>query len=122
ECSESERQQDERGHDRSAGELPVLAPSARRVSNTGLPASGYAYFRGETNQVLDFTPGRQTTGINFQMAPFKKGRLRAFGTAEGLADDTVIRASLGRDGRIWFGTLNGASRYDGRRFSNLTVE
>ena len=41
---------------------------------------------------------------------------------DGLADNRVRSMSADQEGRIWFGTPGGASRYDGERFENFTVE
>jgi signal transduction histidine kinase/ligand-binding sensor domain-containing protein len=48
--------------------------------------------------------------------------LRSYTTADGLAHDRVKRIAVDRDGFVWFGTLEGLSRFDGRRFVNFGVE
>jgi ligand-binding sensor domain-containing protein len=40
------------------------------------------------------------------------GAIRHYSTADGLASDAITYAFCSRDGRVWFGTVNGLSRLD----------
>jgi ligand-binding sensor domain-containing protein len=42
-------------------------------------------------------------------------------SSDGLASSTVFDIIQARDGFIWFGTLNGLSRFDGKHFTSLTM-
>jgi ligand-binding sensor domain-containing protein len=42
-------------------------------------------------------------------------------TNDGLASSTVFNIKQDRNGFIWFGTLNGASKFDGKRFITFTT-
>ena len=43
-------------------------------------------------------------------------------TSDGLGSSTVYYAMQDRDGFIWFGTLNGLSRFDGKRFTTYRTK
>jgi len=43
-------------------------------------------------------------------------------SADGLASATVFQTIQDKEGFIWFATQNGASRFDGKRFTTYTVE
>ncbi|MGV8878256.1 MAG: ligand-binding sensor domain-containing protein [Sphingobacteriaceae bacterium] len=47
---------------------------------------------------------------------------RFFTTADGLPSNSVFCMYEDRVGNIWFGTNNGASRYDGKSFRNLKIK
>jgi signal transduction histidine kinase/ligand-binding sensor domain-containing protein len=47
--------------------------------------------------------------------------LRSYTSADGLSHDRVKRIATDRDGFVWFCTLEGLSRFDGRRFVNFGV-
>ena len=42
-------------------------------------------------------------------------------TSDGLASSTVFNIIQDRNGLIWFGTLNGISKFDGKRFTSFTT-
>jgi signal transduction histidine kinase/ligand-binding sensor domain-containing protein len=44
--------------------------------------------------------------------------IRLFTTADGLVQDTVLRITLDSRGFMWFGTITGLARFDGRRIVN----
>jgi len=75
----------------------------------------YVYF----NRQLTID-NRQLKGIDFRFAPFKKGIWRNYTYLDGLASDRVYAINSDNEGYIWFGTPDGASRYDGRNFINFT--
>jgi DNA-binding NtrC family response regulator/ligand-binding sensor domain-containing protein len=60
--------------------------------------------------------------IDFRIAPFKKGTWRTYNYLDGLAGNSVWSIHRDSDGFLWFGTSNGVSRYDGKRFTNFTTE
>lgn len=45
-----------------------------------------------------------------------------FTTRQGLANDRVTSIYEDKNDNVWFGTQNGASRYDGRSFTNLRMK
>src|SRR5437868_794122 len=47
--------------------------------------------------------------------------LRSYTTVDGLPHDRIKKIALGHDGFVWFCTLEGLSRFDGRRFVNYGV-
>ena len=49
------------------------------------------------------------------------GEYREFHQADGLPDEEIQFIYQARDGALWFGTLGGASRFDGEKFTNYTV-
>ena len=42
-------------------------------------------------------------------------------SSDGLASSTVFYALQDKDGFMWFGTLNGLSRFDGKQFTTFRV-
>jgi len=48
------------------------------------------------------------------------GHWQTFSVADGLVSNTVYAIHRDREGMLWFGTENGASRYDGRGFTSFT--
>ena len=46
--------------------------------------------------------------------------LTYFSTKDGLCDNTVVSIAEDKEGNIWFGTHAGASKYDGKTFTNFT--
>lgn len=47
--------------------------------------------------------------------------IRVYTTADGLANDRVDRGTRDQLGFLWFATIDGVSRFDGRRFESLGV-
>ncbi|MCH8277255.1 MAG: hypothetical protein IIA50_06960, partial [Bacteroidetes bacterium] len=47
---------------------------------------------------------------------------RTFDVSDGLAGMTVHSVHEDQDGHLWFGTLDGVSRYDGDTFKNYTKQ
>ena len=81
--------------------------------------AGSLCFRGLTNQVFNIEPGWPLGEVDFQLAPFKKGKLHRFTRIDGLGDDKVQCCCAGSRGEVLFGTRVGLSRYDGRSFVSL---
>ncbi|HTB12509.1 MAG TPA: two-component regulator propeller domain-containing protein [Bryobacteraceae bacterium] len=66
--------------------------------------------------------GRQRGGLTQIVASGESFTARTYTTADGLAQNTVFAVSVGRDGTVWAGTLNGGvSRFHDRRFSTITT-
>ncbi|WP_163716235.1 hybrid sensor histidine kinase/response regulator transcription factor [Mangrovibacterium lignilyticum] len=55
-------------------------------------------------------------GLAYAQERFTFGHLA---TEDGLANNSVRSMLQDKDGYLWFGTLNGLSRYDGQRFENF---
>jgi len=72
-------------------------------------------------ELMDFDPQKPLTNLTFHLAPFKKGRWRSFGVAEGLKNATVRCVLPNPDGTLWVGTLNGAALFDGKQFTPWTI-
>ena len=68
--------------------------------------------------VIELT--QPVAGVDFRLAPFRKGTWRTYNKADGLAGFSAFCAFPASDGAVWFGTDGGASRYDGREFVNVT--
>lgn len=47
---------------------------------------------------------------------------RTYTTSDGLAENTILKITQDKKGRLWFGTKGGLSIYDGVRFTNYTKE
>ncbi|MEW6158965.1 MAG: two-component regulator propeller domain-containing protein [Verrucomicrobiota bacterium] len=78
----------------------------------------FAYFRsGESVSIL---PEQKITGIDFNIAPFKKGTWKTYTSVDGLPGAQVRAIYEDADGALWFGTSGGLARFDGRRFLAFT--
>jgi len=64
--------------------------------------------------------GPQTVLPPLRAAPFKNGSWKHYGFLDGLAENAVRRVRAAPDGAVWFATLGGASRFDGRRFTSYS--
>lgn len=72
-------------------------------------------------QPVDFDPQKPLTNLTCRLAPFKKGRWRSFGVADGLPSP-IVRALLPEsDGTLWVGTADGVARFDGKQFVPWTI-
>ncbi|OGG46881.1 MAG: hypothetical protein A3F84_28385 [Candidatus Handelsmanbacteria bacterium RIFCSPLOWO2_12_FULL_64_10] len=69
-------------------------------------------------------PGRVTPSGPGKVTPAGpgKGHWRAYDVTDGLASAYVRSIFQDREGRLWFATVGGVSRYDGRSFTTLTVK
>jgi serine phosphatase RsbU (regulator of sigma subunit)/ligand-binding sensor domain-containing protein len=98
---------------------------------------GYVYYQksGEAGageqrdgNVLQVKDGVTLRDVDFRFAPFKKGNWRNYDQTDGLAHPSVTSIYCAPNGEMWFGTGafiiggEGASRYDGRGFTNFTAE
>jgi ligand-binding sensor domain-containing protein len=54
------------------------------------------------------------------VARFDGKTVTYFSTKDGLCDNTVASIAEDKEGNIWFGTHAGASKYDGKTFTNFT--
>jgi signal transduction histidine kinase/CheY-like chemotaxis protein/ligand-binding sensor domain-containing protein len=81
---------------------------------------GYAGSQWVTNGTLvDLTNG--SAKVDFRLARFKRGTARGYSASDGLAGNNVLAIYPAPDGSVWFGTLGGASHFDGKDFLNLTT-
>lgn len=92
-----------------------LRPGEYRVSVV-LP-DGHLPFRG--GEAVRIQPG-QSVEADFQIAPLHKGRWRRYSTANGLPSNRTRDLQFTPDGALWIATMNGVSRFDGVRFTNLS--
>ncbi|RKY03822.1 hypothetical protein DRP77_05345, partial [Candidatus Poribacteria bacterium] len=85
---------------------------------------GYVYYspQGSGEGLLDVKPGRTVRGVDFHLAPFKKGVWKSHTYLDGLANNRVYAIQGDSTGAIWFGTENGLSRYDGESFANFSTK
>lgn len=66
---------------------------------------------------------RPLKGIDFGIAPFKKGTWKNYTYfADGLRNNAVLAIHRDPDGVMWFGTKGGVSSYDGKEFKNFTAK
>lgn len=64
--------------------------------------------------------GRQGGGLTHLLPNGESLNSKTYTTADGLAQNTVLAVSIGRDGTVWAGTLNGGvSRFHDGRFTTL---
>ncbi|MFC1715857.1 sigma 54-interacting transcriptional regulator [Candidatus Poribacteria bacterium] len=86
---------------------------------------GYIYYGEEKageSISLRVRQGETLKNIDFRIAPFKKGTWSTYNYLDGLVNNRVSVICLDPDGTMWFGTLGGVSRYDGKEFINFTTE
>jgi signal transduction histidine kinase/DNA-binding response OmpR family regulator len=65
---------------------------------------------------------RRLANLEFQLAPFKKGRWTKYGGSGGLPGNVVGSLAFGVDDALWIATLRGLTRFDGKDFLNLARE
>ena len=82
--------------------------------------NGYFYRRG--GEILRVEIGKRLKDIDFRFAPFRKGTWKTYDYPDGLTNAIVLDMEHDQEGRIWFTTFNGVSRYDGATFVNFTTE
>jgi len=86
-------------------------------SHTGATASK------DAAAILRVERGKTLSGIDFRLAPFKKGVWRNYTYLDGLASNEVQTFHRNPDGTVWIGTFDGGvSRYDGKEFVNFTTK
>ncbi|MCW5554049.1 MAG: response regulator [Verrucomicrobiae bacterium] len=92
-----------------------LRPGEYRLSVV-LP-DGHLPFRG--GEPVRVQPG-QSVEADFQIAPVHKGRWRRYSSANGLPSNRTRDLQFTPDGALWIATMNGVSRFEGARFTNLS--
>ncbi len=92
-----------------------LRPGDYKVMLHGSDAQ-LAYGGGE---IVHVAPGKTFTA-DFRVAPFRKGRLRRYSTANGLPSTRIYNLQFMPDGTLWLATLNGVSGFDGFTFTTLS--
>jgi signal transduction histidine kinase/DNA-binding response OmpR family regulator/ligand-binding sensor domain-containing protein/protocatechuate 3,4-dioxygenase beta subunit len=90
----------------------IVTPSASQ--------SGSTFISPGQGQEITVVRNGSLGNLDFQLAPFKKGRWQSFSHVHGLAEDFITSSFQAADGALWFGTSGGVSRYDGRDFLTLT--
>jgi len=111
-----------------SGVFQFLNPRPGRYRiRTHLPEA-YAYYRegvdslgvGEEEATELLADGVSTRDrIEFRFPSFWKGRWRTLTTLDGLAANRVQSIWKDREGFLWFGTVGGLSRFDGKRFDTF---
>src|SRR4029077_8777010 len=76
----------------------------------------------ENGREVNVEAEKQLANLDFMLPPFKQGRWKTYTHENGLAGDDVSCVFQARDGALWFGTDQGASRFDGRAFLSLSAE
>jgi len=71
---------------------------------------------------LQVQRGKTISGVDFRFVPFKKGTWRRFSSLDGLAENHAHVIYRDSRGYLWFGTRNGVSRYDGKKFVNYNTD
>jgi ligand-binding sensor domain-containing protein/signal transduction histidine kinase len=62
-------------------------------------------------------------GLDFRLAPFKKGLWTTYDSSHGLPSNEIRKFWYDtEDGSLWIATMGGVSRFDGKEFVNLTTE
>ncbi len=101
-------------------EVGRAVPSAPSESPTAESSSGALGTARPT--WFTVTRGQETPGVEIQTGPFKKGSWKTYTRMDGLAHDQVVDIHETKAGELWFATFGGGiSRWDGRRFVNLTT-
>ena len=66
--------------------------------------------------------GERKSGIDFHVAPFKKGTWRSYTLADGVPGPFVRNLLATPGGDLWFTTLGGVARFDGSQFTTYSTE
>jgi signal transduction histidine kinase/ligand-binding sensor domain-containing protein len=107
---------DARASDNKGGyQFVNLRPGQYQVRLAG---TGYAA-EFHNGQKVEVKAGVTTEGIDFQVAPFRKGQWRRYSTAHGLPSNRLYDLYFAPDGALWIATENGISRFDGREFATI---
>ena len=108
--------------------LTTMTDAKGRYQFSEVPPGSYTLRAHVSGGFVEFDNGRAVTfdrdntvaQCDFRLRPFKKGRWKNYSHLDGLVDDSVTCVFEAADGAMWFGASDGASRFDGRKFSNLT--
>lgn len=73
-------------------------------------------------QEMSAAEARKLESLEWQIAPFRKGRWRKYTSLDGLPVNYDGRMIFNTDGTVWLHTAMGLSHFDGRQFVNLTPE
>lgn len=106
------------------GRYQVQCP-AILIPHDASPDTSYAHGhapRVVAKTMIDLTSRHPVSGVNFTFPPGKKGRWEEYTVLDGLIHNQVIAIVRTPDGFMWFGTMLGLSRFDGRYFVNFTTE
>ena len=72
--------------------------------------------------ILDVDDHTALSGVDFHLAPFKKGAWITYNTLNGLVDNLTFVVNGGPDGILWLGARNGVLRFDGSRFTPIGLQ
>jgi hypothetical protein len=75
----------------------------------------------DTGKDVNVVPGTPVSDLDFSLPPFKRTWHRHYSHADGLPADLVLSVFQAADGALWFGTEQGAARFDGKRFQTLAA-
>ncbi len=75
----------------------------------------------DPNKIVSVVPQNTLENVNFRFLPFKYGTWKHYTYLDGLGSNHVQAIYQDREDFLWFGTLGGISRYDGKAFVNLTT-
>jgi len=77
--------------------------------------------REDLGDILKVEESQSLKGIDFRLAPFKKGIWQTYRFLDGLANNLITGGILqDKEGAIWFRTTMGVSRYDGKSWITYT--
>jgi ligand-binding sensor domain-containing protein len=100
-----------------------LVPFQRSVPpsppESGVEANQVETRRHVEGEILRVEPEKPVE-VDFQIAPIHKGRWRRLSTANGLPSNRTRDLQFTPDGALWIATMNGVSRFDGLKFTNLS--
>src|SRR6185437_11907055 len=100
---------------------PVSKSSTKKlmgVANTRREPPKIIYFQG-VNAPKIVAAGKPTTTPNSHANGLGDPDFTYYTTSDGLALDGVTCSLVDKRGNIWFGSVSGLSRYDGKRFTKF---
>jgi ligand-binding sensor domain-containing protein/signal transduction histidine kinase len=105
-----------------------VGTTAGLVRFDGVKFSEVALQRGRVNRPVAITAlCEDTSGFVWigtedrGLFSWKDGRIKNFGTVDGLLDDNVTSLTLDAEGRLWIGTKRGVNRRDGNTLVSFTT-
>lgn len=105
------------------GRYHVQCPAASvpQKASPDAPSSRERAPRIVADAMLDVASRQILRGVDFTFPPVKKGRWSGYTALDGLIHNQVRAIVRTPDGFVWFGTMRGLSRFDGRYFVNFTT-
>jgi len=110
--------------------LTAMSDESGAYRFQNVPPGRYTLRAHVSGGFVEFEEGREVVvekdrpvgQLDFRLTPFKKGQWKRFTQFNHLAHDYVGRIFQASDGAMWFGTLAGVSRFDGKEFVSFTRE